>query len=745
MTFKGISYIIVFSDKHELKSHWIFLEFVCSRQTNFVIMKGHTNKLVKLGRMITMKKYPVEKIRSIAVMGQLASGKTTFMESVLHITGVKAKKGSVEEKNTASDYRTEEHDRLSSLSMSLIPAEYGDYKFNFLDTPGNRELISDVYQALSVVKGAILMIDATKGLDIGTEMILDELNERNVPTIIFINKMDKENIKLPELIQKLRDTIGYQAVPFIWPIGQAEDLKGYVDLVDMKSRVFDGTKTEEGAVPDDLKDTVEEMREQIVESVAETSEELLEKHFGGEELTQDEINQGLKEGVLAGDLKPIVIGSALKDIGVRTILEMLGRFMPSPSELKPMSGKTPDGKEVTRETKADAPLSGYVFKTTVDPFLGSVNLVKVFSGTLKAGQEVMIANTKKMVKVNNIFSLRGKQQIDIDEIGPGDIGAIVKVEGVYTGATLTDPKQSIVYEGPKFPTPTIYVAIHPKQKQDEDKISSVLQKLNLEDPSFQVQRNSETAQLLIGGQGMTHIGYILEKMKNMFKVEVNTSDQKIVYRETIKKKAEAEGRHKKQSGGSGQFGVVNMRFEPLDPNEEEFVFEEVIHGGSVPKNYFPAVEKGLVETLQKGPLAGFPVIGIKATLFDGSYHPVDSNEISFKMAATLAFKKACDQAKPTILEPIMKVEIIVKDDYVGDVMGDINKRRGSVLGMDPLGGNKQQITAEIPEAEIIKYNIDLKAMTQGSGAFTREFARYQEVPDNLIPKIVEEYTKEKDK
>jgi len=335
--------------------------------------------------------------------------------------------------------------------------------------------------------------------------------------------------------------------------------------------------------------------------------------------------------------------------------------------------------------------------------------------------------------------LRGKEQIQVDALSAGDIGAVAKVEELSTGETLSDPKAPIRFDGPTLQTPTMYIGIHPKNTSDDNKLSSVLAKLKLEDPSVEIIRNPETAQLLIGCQGLTHIGYIVDKMKNLYKLEVETSDQKIVYRETIKKKGDAEGRHKKQSGGAGQFGVVKMRFEPLNPNEKEFEFAEEVHGGSVPKNYFPAVEKGLIETFQKGPLAGFPVIGVRAVLYDGAYHDVDSNEISFKMAANLAFKNALDQVKPTILEPVMHVDITVKDDYVGEVMGDVNKRRGRVLGMEPLDGGRQKIAAEIPEAEIVKYTMDLKAMTQGSGAFTRRFERYEEVPETMVAKIVESH------
>ncbi|MFH5881668.1 elongation factor G [Liberiplasma polymorphum] len=691
-----------------------------------------------------MKQYETEKIRNIAILGHLGCGKTSLSESILLATGAIEKKGEVEKKSTVSDYLPEEHARLTSLSMSLIPVEWKDYKFNFIDTPGSEEFMGEINQALSIVKGAVLVIDGSKGIEVGTERLWIELTKRHIPTLIYINKLDKENIKFEELMTKIRDRFGKQVVPFAWPIGEGETFNGYVNLVDDQAKISNGTMCVDAPMPDDLSDKASELREQIMESVAETSEELLEKYFSGEALTKEEIHSGLRKGVLDGELKPILVGSATNTLGVRTMLDMLVYFLPAPNELNPMKGKDLSSDQVVeRKTIDSEPFSAYVFKTTVDPFIGAVNLFKVVSGTLSVGKEVMITNTKKTEKINQLFSLRGKQQISVDALSAGDIGAVAKLDNIYTGCTLADPKKPIIFEPAEVPSPTIYVAIHPKNKQDEDKISSALQRLNFEDPTFEVRRNKETAQLLIGGQGMTHIGYIVEKMKNMFKVEVDTSDQKIVYRETIKQKTQAQGRHKKQSGGSGQFGDVHIRFEPLNPNEHDFEFTEEVFGGAVPKNYFPAVEKGLIDILEKGPLAGFPVIGLRATLYDGSYHAVDSNEISFKLAAGLAFKEACKTAKPTILEPIMNVKIMVKDEYVGDVMGDINKRRGRVLGMEPIEGGMQVISADIPEAEIVKYTIDLKAMTQGSGSFTRDFARYDEVPSHLIDKIIEEHKKEK--
>jgi len=690
-----------------------------------------------------MKQYDIKNIRTIAVMGHHGSGKTSFMESVLYVTGAKEKKGSVEAGTTTSDFLTEEKSHETSMSTSLIPVEYNGYKFNFLDTPGNKELANEDRQALSVVKGAVLVIDGSKGIDINTEQVLEDLSERNIPTIIYVNKMDKENVKFEGLIDKLHEMIGNKAIPFLLPIINDGDFRGYINLIDMNIHVLENGKVVTKPIPAELSDRAEGPREHIVESVAMTSEELLDKHFGGEELSYEEICNGLRQGVLSGDLKPVVIGSAIKDIGVRDLLDMIAKFMPAPNDLKPVEGKHPEtGEVIKRMTTNDEPFSAYVFKTIVDPFIGVMNFVKLFSGTLSSGQKVYVPNTKETVKIGSISFLRGKEQLDVSELQAGDIGVISKLDGVSTGFTLSDIKEPIIYNGPKVHTPTIYIAVKPINKKDEDRISSALHKLRLEDPSFEFKRNRETVQLLIGGQGMNHIKYTLEKLKNLYGVEVETLDQKIVYRETIKKKVEVEGRHKKQSGGSGQFGVVKIIFEPVNPNEHDFLFEEQIHGGSVPRGYFPAVEKGLSDIFQKGTLAGFPVIGIKATLIDGAYHAVDSNEISFKLAAGLAYKNAVEGAKPTLLEPIMKLEIIARDEYVGDVMGDINKRRGHVLGMEPLVNGKQKIIAEVPEAEIISYAIDLNAMTQGTGTFQREFVRYDEVPDQLQGKIIQQYTEE---
>ncbi|MCK9289507.1 MAG: elongation factor G [Acholeplasmatales bacterium] len=684
-----------------------------------------------------MRVYQTNQIRNIAILGHLGSGKTTLSEALLYTSGALPVKGTIESKNTVSDYMDEEREKQGSLSTSLIPVEWQNHKLNFLDVPGTEEFDNELKQSLSVVKGAVLVIDASRGVEVGTERVWQLLRKRNIPTLIFISKMDKENVKFEELLQDLTNKLGKNVLPFLLPIGKEDNFEGYVDCVGMQGFIYKDGKKEEAEIYEDKKERIEKLREQILEVVAETSEELLDKYFGGEEISQKEIIEALATRVKIGEITPVLLGSATKNIGITNLLEMLLAFLPKPDELKPLKGINPKTDEAaSRKTIADEPFSGYVFKTVIDPFVGAINYIKINSGILKSGQEFVVDDSNKAEKIGALFILSGKKQLAVDEVMAGDICAVSKLDSIYTGQTLSDPRNPIIYPKVEVLKPTIYKALTPKSRQDEDKISNALTRLNIEDPSFETIRNKETNQLLIGGLGMTHINYIVERMKSVFKVEVTLNEPKVVYRETIKKKVEAEGKHKKQSGGAGQFGHVFIRFEP---SKELFEFDEEVFGGSVPKNYFPAVEKGLVETFEKGPLAGFPVINVKATLFDGSYHSVDSNEISFKMAALLAFRKACETAEPTILEPILKMEIEVKEQYVGDVMGDMNKRRGKVLGMKQSEDGNQIIEAEAPEAEVLSYTIDLKAMTQGSGSFQREFVRYEEVPQHLIKGVIEKY------
>ena len=680
-----------------------------------------------------MKEYNTSNIRNIAILGHLGCGKTSFGEALLYAGKAIEKKGEVERKTTVGDYSVEEQARQTTLISSLLPLEWKGYKYNFLDVPGSEEFIGDIENVLSSVDAAVVLVDGTKGAEVGTERVWEELVKRSLPTIIFVNKMDKENCKFDEVIESIHQRLSKKAVPFALEIGGTNNFKGYTKVLEKQAIYNDGKV---GEVPAELNDKIEQIYGELMEQAAEADEELMMKYFDTMELSKEEVIAGLKIGVHKAEMFPILVGAGLKDVGVDAFLDMAIDFFPSPAERGAKKGSY-KGTEVVRNVNSDEPLAAYVFKTIIDPFVGTINFFKVYSGSVKVGQDIYIADTDTVLKVPQLFTIMGKTQIPVNTVYAGDIACIAKLPEIVNGVTFCDKKAPIVFDRITHPTPVIYVGIQPKNKQDEDKLSSSLQKLKLEDDTLEIVRNPETAQQLIGGQGMTHLGYVLEKMKNMFKVEVETSEPRIVYRETIKCKGEAQGKHKKQSGGAGQYGDVWIRFEPC---EERFIFAEEVVGGAVPKNYFPAVEKGLIETLEKGPLAGYPVIGVKATLYYGSYHEVDSNELSFKLAARLAFQNACEKIKPTLLEPIYQVNVIVKDEFVGTILGDMNKRRGRVLGMEQKDG-VQEIIAEVPEAEISKYAIDLKAMTQASGRFSRKFLRYEEVPEFLIKKVVEESKK----
>ena len=687
-----------------------------------------------------MREYHSKAIRNVAILGHLGCGKTTLSESFLFACGAIDKKGEVERKNTVGDYTIEEQARQTTLSASLIPAEWKDYKINFIDVPGSEELIGELDNVLQVVKGAILVIDASKGVEVGAERCWEELRKRNIPTMIFLNKMDKEGVKYEALIDQLKEKFGKRVAPFCYPLGKQDQFDGFAMVVENKAKLYKDGIMIDGEIYDDKKAKCEEIYNSMCEAVAETSEEMMDKYFSGEPLSTEEVKAGLRTSVLSGDVYPVFVGSATKNIGVSTMLDMVIDYLPAPDDLKPVEVTDVNTKQrVKRETKDSEPLAAFVFKTIVDPFVGTINLFKIYSGVVRTGMDAYIPNIDETIKMPQIFSMMGKTQLNIDAAYAGDIIAVSKLPELQTGFTICDKKNAVLFDKVEYATPVIYTAITPKQKQDEEKISAALQKISQEDPTFEFKRNPETSQLLIGGQGVLHIGYILDKLKNTFKVEVGTEDPKIVYRETIRGRTMGEkgvqGRHKKQSGGAGQFGDVWIKFEPSD---KDFEFAEEVFGGAVPKNYFPAVEKGLQKALEKGPLAGFPVIGVKATLVDGSYHPVDSNEISFVLAAGLAWQAAIKEVKPTILEPIMEVKVVIKNEYVGTVMGDMSKRRGRILGQDDDGAGKTVITAEVPEAEIIKYATELKAMTQASGRFSRRFLRYDVAPEDKIKRIIEE-------
>jgi elongation factor G len=672
-----------------------------------------------------------DKIRNIVILGHLQSGKTTLVESLYSIT-TGAPKGTVEKGTTISDYTAEEKAKMASIKSAIVPIVYKDYKMNLIDVPGSDDFIGEAISAISVVKGAVIVVDATSGIEVQTVKHWNMLKKKNIPTIIYVNKMDKEDIHFDNLMDSIRAKFGKTCIPFCYPMGHKDEFDGFVNCVTLKARKFNGKECEDAEIYDEKKAKTFELHNTMVEAVAQTSEELLDKFFNGEALTKEEIQIGLRKGVLDGDLTPVLVGSATKNIGLHTMLDMFIDYLPDPSDLAPIVGQDQNGKAIERKTKNEEPFSAFVFKTIVDPYSGVSSIFKIYSGIIKQGQEIFVPALSKSVAISQLYTITGGKMTSVAELHAGDIGCITKVDGLETSMTICDPKNIITYKPIDLPTAVYYKGLVPKTKQDEDKLSMVLAKIMLEDKSVEIKRNVETNQQLIGTLSLGHLNYILEKMKNSYKLEINTEDVQIVYRETIKAKATGNGRYVKQSGGSGFFGVVQMDFEP----DKENNFTEEVFGGAVPKNYFPAVEKGFFEACEKGLLAGYPVIGVHAILKDGKYHPVDSNELAFKMAAILAFKDAYMNCKPTILEPIIKIVVTVSSDVVGDILSDLNQRRAKIIGMDINSVGNQKITALVPESEIIEYVNDLKSITQGAGFFNREFNSYEEAPQYIQEKLI---------
>lgn len=686
-----------------------------------------------------MKTYPTESIRNVLLLGHGGSGKTALVEAMAFNAGAIDRMGRIDEGNTLSDFEEEEKRRMFSISSSIVPVEYGGHKINLIDAPGYFDFVGEAAAALRVADAIIIVVDALSGVQVGTEKAIDMLKEADVPAFIVVNKMDRENAKISTVMDNLKEAFGNKIVPFIQPWGEGEDMHGVIDVVDMTGRERKDNRCFDAVVPDDLKQTLEPYREMIMESVAQTSEDLMEKYFDGEELTTDEIHHGLRTGVLEGDLLPVMCTSATQNIGVETVENMIIEYLPAPNEHGNFTGTDPrDSKDIERRCGGSEPFSAQVFKTVIDPFVGKLSVFKVMSGVLEQGMEVIDANSDSKIKTNHIYVLRGDKQIEVDSLLAGDIGAFSKLADVTTGDTLCDPQSPIVYPAINLPKATISMAIDAVDKSNIDKLSTGLHRLREEDPTITVERNPETKQTIISGLGEMQLEIVSNKLKQKFDVDVELSPMKVPYRETIRKAADAEGKHKKQSGGSGQYGHVFVKFEPMPDPNDDFHFVDKVVGGAVPRNFIPAVEKGLQECMKHGVLAGYPVTGVQATLYDGSYHAVDSDEMSFKMAAALAFKKGMAEADPVLLEPIESLKITVPENYMGDIMGDLNKKRGRILGMEPAEGGKQVITAEAPLSELTKYATELRSMTQARGEFEMSFARYEEAPQAVAEKVIAE-------
>ncbi|MBF1131140.1 MAG: elongation factor G [[Eubacterium] sulci] len=649
-----------------------------------------------------MKGYTSETIRNVALLGHGGCGKTTFLESALYETGVIKKLGKVEDGNTVSDYDKMEVEKGYSINTSVVPIEWKGSKINFIDTPGYFDFIGEVNAALRAAEAAVIMVDAGSGIQVGTEAAWNACERYSMPRFISITKRDKDEFNFYKTFDELKAKFGNKLVPLSWPLSAEID--------------------------DELK-----------EAIAESDEELMEKYFDGEEFTDEEIKKGMVKGISEGNIVPVCSSAFQLGHGVEGLLDLLLEYVPTPLQHGPYRGFNDKNEPVERISVTDAPMSAFVFKTIVDPFVGKISVMKVITGKINSGTEVYNERIGKTEKLGKLFFLRGKEQLELNYAEAGDIVAVAKLQNTKSGDTLCDKSDVIRYLPLDFPSPTFYIAIEALDKNDDEKMGVGLARLREEDPSFVVERNNETHQTLLGGQGDIQLGIILAKLKDRFGVSVKTVPQKIAYRETIKGNSDVQGKHKKQSGGAGQYGDVHIRFSPSD---KEFEFSEELFGGSIPKNYVPAVEKGLIESLERGPLAGCKVVNIKAVLYDGSYHDVDSNEVSFKIAASLAFKKGIVEANPCLLEPIMHVEITVPDEYMGDVIGDMNKRRGKILGMEPLQNGGQKVVAEAPQAELFDYALGLRSMTQGRGVFEMKFERYEELPKHLADKIIAQHAAE---
>ncbi|MDY3081360.1 MAG: elongation factor G [Candidatus Enterosoma sp.] len=678
--------------------------------------------------------YTPDKIRNIAIVGHQGSGKTSLVESIAFKGGVIPQKGTVEAKNTLSDYLPDEQKKQTSLSTAVVPVLYHDYKFNLIDLPGNDDFVYEMLGVSRLIKGAVLVIDASKGVQIGTIKNFKALRKRNVPIFVYVNKMDKENIDFPALYEEIKEKLSKNCVPFSYPIGKQDSFDGFINIPEMKARKYNGKECVDDVIYEEKRQVVFELYNRLAESVATTSDELLEKFFSGEPLTKEEIKAGLRQGVLNGELFPVIVGSAIKDIGINTMMDMFIDYLPSPADLKPITAFDEAGKEVEIPTSNEEPASLCVFKNTYNTYQGLISIFKVNSGIVKLGDTLHCPNNGEDYRISSLFSICGEKLTPVTEISAGDIGAFTKMENIKLSNTLCAPTRIVKFKPVNYPTATYLRGIVPATKNDSDKFFPAVEKLQMEDPTILFEKNAITNQILIGSLSSSHLTYILEKIKDN-KINFTTEKPKIVYKETITAKGESEGRYIKQSGGSGYYGVVNMSFEPSDKIE----FASTVFGGHIDKGYFPAVEKGFIEALEHGGLVGAPVINVKATLTDGKQHTVDSNEMAFKNAAILAFRQAYKDCKPILLEPYDKMVVNVPSEYLGAILSDLGKRRGKIISTEEGGDDSFDITAIVPEAEIQEYANELKSITKGTGFFNIEFEDYEKVPDVLAETVIKEY------
>lgn len=686
-----------------------------------------------------MKQYLAARIRNIALTGHSDSGKTSLAEALLFKAGASDRLGKTSEGNTVCDFDPEEIKRKVSVCTAVAPFAWGSTKINLIDTPGLFDFAGEAAQGVRAAESLLIAVSGKSGVDVGTEKAYKMAKDLSKATLFFVSKLDVEHSDFYKVFEELKSTFGPSVCPIVVPYVEDQQVKCYINLIDMKAYTYDDKGEAHEVDMPDFGHRLDGLTAAVSEAVAETDESLFEKYFSGEQFTRDEIIRGVHTGVTNGSISPVLCGCSTNLQGIDMLLDCIVDLLPSPWEKGAEVAVDAEGEPVEVPCTDEAPLAAYVFKTIADPFVGKLSYVKVISGKLAADSAPINSRTGQPERLGKIIYIRGKKQEDTAYITAGDIGAVTKLAATETGDALCDPKKVLSFDPIHFPRPCLTMAIKAEAKGDEAKIASALQRLMEEDPTLAYENNAETHQQLISGLGEQHLDVLVSKLKNKFGVSVSLEVPRVAYRETIRKKVKVQGKHKKQSGGHGQFGDVWVEFEPTVG--DDLVFEEKVFGGAVPKSFFPAVEKGLQDCVKHGVLAGYPVVGLKATLVDGSYHPVDSSEMSFKMAASLAYKAGMPQASPVLLEPIGNLKVYVPDSNTGDIIGDLNKRRGRVLGMNPANDGLQEIEADVPMSEMSDFATAIRSMTQGRGYFTFEFARYEQLPSNLEAKVIEEAKK----
>lgn len=694
-----------------------------------------------------MNVYKTDDIRNVVLLGHNGCGKTSLVEAMSFVTGIIKRTRTVAEGGTVSDYDKEEIKRKFSIQTSIIPLEVDGVKVNVIDTPGLFDFSGEVYEALSVADAAVIVINGKSGVEVGTRKSFDFCEKRGIPVIVYISNVEDEHVDVSAIVDELRDSYGNKIVPFQMPMKEGHDFKGFINAAKMLvcAAAADGTVTEAAAEEGD-NDELDDYHMQLMEGIAETSEELMEKFFAEEPFTPEEINEAIVTAVAQRDLMPVICGTINSTYGAKVLLDAMVNYFSAPGKVENqfVGKKTKTDEDVVATFDNSKPVAAFVFKTIADPFVGRFSLIKVTDGVLKADSTLYNSNKETEERIGKLYVLRGKDQIEVDTLNSGDIGAIAKLSATKTGDTLSQKADPILYNAIPMPVPYTFMRYVAKSKGDEDKVATALKKLMDEDLTLNELNDKANRQMLLYGLGDQHLEIVKSKLADRYKVEIELVKPKVAFKETIRGTSEVRGKYKKQSGGHGQYGDVLMKWEPSGDLETPYVFEEKIFGGAVPKNYFPAVEKGIAESCLKGPLAGYPVVGIKGTLLDGSYHPVDSSEMAFKMASITAFKNGIMECKPVLLEPIVNLKVDVLDSNTGDVMGDLNKRRGRILGMNPLPGGRQELEADIPLASLVGYSTDLRSMTGGSGEFSYEFSRYEQMPADAQEKVLKEAEAEKE-